>query len=64
MLIIISINNSKIRLWARVELIEEGFVEDPLQMAANITTALENLFSEVASDLPSKIGSFQTEKNI
>lgn len=44
------------RLWARVELIDEGYVEDPLQMAADIITALENIFTEIASDLPSKIG--------
>ena len=46
----------KIRFWARNELIDGGFVDEPLKMAVDLVNALERLFTEIASDLPRKIG--------
>jgi len=47
---------NQIRLWARSELIDEGFAEDTIQMATQILNKLEEIFKEILTALPNKIG--------
>lgn len=52
-------NNMIMRLWARKELIEEGYGVGPLSMSANIMNQFLDIFRNVdKTALPEKIGNY------
>jgi hypothetical protein len=58
-------NNIIIRLWARKELIDEGYGYGPLAMSVNIMTQLLDIFRNVdKAALPEKIGNYFSENSI